>query len=103
VEEIARGRVWTGAQAHEMRLVDELGDFETALVAAKELAGLQPERDYTVVQVRPPRHELLPHPISLGGERGSVATGLGAVLDALQGLAHERTWALAPWMVRVWG
>ena len=100
VEEIARGRVWTGAQALEIGLVDKLGDFETALAVAKELAGLEPEREYTVVQVRPPRHELLPPPFPLaGGRAGDVA--LSALLDALQGLARERVWALAPWMVQV--
>jgi len=39
VEEVARGRVWTGAQALEIGLVDELGDFGTALARAKELGG----------------------------------------------------------------
>jgi len=102
VEEIARGRVWTGAQAREIGLVDELGDFETALAIAKELAGLEPEREYTVVQVRPPRHALLPPPFPLAG--GSVGdVGLVALLDALQSLARERVWALAPWTVRVRG
>jgi protease-4 len=103
VEEIARGRVWTGARACEIGLVDELGDFETALAAAKELAGLPPERDYTVVQVRPPRHELPPCPFPLAEERRAAAIGVGPLLDALQGLTRERAWALAPWMVRVWG
>jgi protease-4 len=103
VEDIARGRVWTGAQAREIGLVDELGDFETALAIAKELAGLRPEREYAVVQVRPPRHELLPRPFPLAGGSGSLTVGLGALLDALQDLARERVWALAPWTVRVWG
>ena len=108
VEEIARGRVWTGAQAREIGLVDELGDFETALGIAKELAGLEPEREYTVVQVRSPRHALLPLPFSLAGGEGRPQTvggdgGLAALLDALQSLARERVWALAPWTVRVRG
>jgi len=109
VEEIARGRVWTGAQAHEIGLVDELGGFETALATAKELAGLKPEREYTVVQVRPPHHELLPPPFPdpyprsffLAGVRESPVVGLGILLDALQSLARERMWALAPWAIRV--
>jgi len=101
VEKIARGRVWTGAQACEIGLVDELGDFETALAIAKELAGLEPEREYTVVQIRPPRHELLPQPLSLARGKESLAASLGASLDALHSLARERVWALAPWMVRV--
>jgi len=102
VEEIARGRVWTGAQAREIGLVDELGDFETALALAKELAGLKPEREYTVVQVSPPRHELLPSPFPLVGGRAGDG-GLMALFDALRDLARERVWALAPWMVQVRG
>ncbi len=102
VEEIARGRVWTGAQALEIGLVDGLGDFDTALAIAKELAGLEPEREYTVVQVRPPRHEILPPPFPLQGGRAGDG-GLWALLDALQSLARERVWALAPWLVRVCG
>ena len=106
VEEIARGRVWTGAQAREIGLVDELGDLEAALALAKELAGLKPDREYTVVQVRSPRHELLPPPFSL--REGSVLDGgvgasLRLSLGALQGLARERVWALAPWTLQVQG
>ena len=40
VLEIAKGRVWTGEQAKEIGLVDELGGFMTALAAAKRLGGL---------------------------------------------------------------
>jgi len=97
VEKIARGRVWTGAQAREIGLVDELGDFETALTAAKELVGLEPEQKYTVVQVRPPRRELLPHPFP------TAETTWAILRDALQELSGERIWALAPWVVRVRG
>ncbi|MEE8392549.1 MAG: signal peptide peptidase SppA [Anaerolineae bacterium] len=100
VEQVARGRVWTGAQAREIGLVDELGDFETALKTAKKLAGLEPEREYTIVQVHPPRHALLPPPFP--STEGKI-TSLNAVLDSLQGLARERVWALAPWTVQVRG
>jgi len=96
VEEIARGRVWTGAQAREIGLVDELGDFETALAAAKELAELDPEKEYPVMQITPPRRELLPTPFP-------TAAAITTLLDALAGLARERVWALTPWLVRVRG
>jgi protease-4 len=102
VEEVARGRVWTGTQAHEIGLVDELGGFETALAIAKESAGLRPEQEYTVAPVRPPRHALLPLPFPPVRERAGDG-GLGPLLDTLQVLARERVWALAPWMVRVRG
>ena len=36
----AEGRVWTGAQAHERGLVDELGGFVRALELTKEAAGI---------------------------------------------------------------
>ena len=40
VGEVARGRVWTGADASERGLVDELGGLRTAVRRAKVLAGL---------------------------------------------------------------
>jgi len=40
VEMVARGRVWTGADAAEHGLVDVLGGFATALGEAKRLGGL---------------------------------------------------------------
>ena len=43
VLEIARGRVWTGAQALDLGLVDEIGGFRVAVAAAKQLAGIAPE------------------------------------------------------------
>ncbi|MFO7769518.1 MAG: signal peptide peptidase SppA [bacterium] len=42
VEGIARGRVWTGAQAVENGLVDRLGGLLDAAVIAAEQAGLEP-------------------------------------------------------------
>src|SRR5208337_4942714 len=49
VDEIGRGRVWTGVQAHEVGLVDELGGLHTAVMKAKEKAGLRPEADVMLV------------------------------------------------------
>jgi protease-4 len=40
VAEIAKGRVWTGAQARELGLVDEVGGFYQAVDRAKALAGV---------------------------------------------------------------
>jgi len=39
VHEVAQGRVWTGEQALERRLVDELGGLDDAVAKAAELAG----------------------------------------------------------------
>jgi len=48
VDRLARGRVWTGAQAHERRLVDALGGLDAALARAREKAGLGPDSPVTV-------------------------------------------------------
>ena len=42
VQDIAKGRVWSGADAHGNGLVDELGGFWTAADSAKRLAGIAP-------------------------------------------------------------
>ncbi len=41
VDSIAQGQVWTGNDAFENGLVDQLGDFDDAIAAAAELAGLE--------------------------------------------------------------
>ncbi len=43
VQQVARGRVWTGADAKTYGLVDELGGFWTAVDEAKRLIGVAPE------------------------------------------------------------
>jgi protease-4 len=43
VREIAKGRVWTGVQAKELGLVDEVGGFYDAVAKAQSLAGLTGE------------------------------------------------------------
>ncbi len=40
VHQIGRGRVWTGAQAKENGLIDELGGLDKAIQIAKEQAGI---------------------------------------------------------------
>ncbi len=42
-DESARGRVWTGAQARERGLVDQLGGLDDAVAAAARIAGLGAE------------------------------------------------------------
>ena len=49
VLDIAEGRVWSGADALEIGLVDALGGYRTAFALAREAAGLDPEAP---IQVR---------------------------------------------------
>ena len=48
VDEIAQGRVWTGAEALGIGLVDEIGTLGDAVAYAASLAGLVSESDYQV-------------------------------------------------------
>ncbi|MEZ0362470.1 signal peptide peptidase SppA [Mycobacterium sp. pUA109] len=45
VDKVARGRVWTGADALQHHLVDELGGLRAAIRRAKVLAGLDPDAE----------------------------------------------------------
>jgi len=49
IHEVAQGRVWTGRQAKEVGLVDELGGLDVALRIAKERAGLKADQDVDLV------------------------------------------------------
>lgn len=40
IHEVAQGRVWTGAQAHERGLVDQVGSYQDALANARQRAKL---------------------------------------------------------------
>jgi len=57
LDEVAQGRVWTGAEALERGLVDQLGGYATALGVLRERAGLSPDTEL--------RLEVLPKPKGL--------------------------------------
>jgi protease-4 len=42
VDSVGQGRIWAGAQAIEIGLVDELGDLDAAIALAAERANLEP-------------------------------------------------------------
>ncbi|MDR0633402.1 MAG: signal peptide peptidase SppA [Azoarcus sp.] len=68
VDRIARGRVWSGAEAARIGLVDHLGGIGAAIEAAAGRAGL---KDYTVVWPTPqipPMRQLLQQFLAAGDE-----------------------------------
>jgi protease IV len=54
VNSLGQGRVWTGAQAKENGLIDEIGGLEKAIEIAKNLAKLPAEEDVTRVNMPQP-------------------------------------------------
>jgi protease-4 len=49
VDAVGRGRVFTGSQAAENGLVDEIGGFDRAVELARELAGIDPDATVQLV------------------------------------------------------
>lgn len=87
VDEVARGRVWTGADALERGLVDELGGFATAVGAVREELGLG-EDDPIHLASYPPERTLV-QLIMEDGWRvglGRTLTGGGADGELLRAL-----------------
>jgi protease-4 len=58
INAVGQGRVWTGLQAKERGLVDELGGLDDAIRIAKERARLDPKKDVELV-VYPTRRSVL--------------------------------------------
>ncbi len=58
VDSIAQGRVWTGAQALDLKLVDEIGTLEDAVAFAAQAAGDVDLDNWDVVSVPTPMSDL---------------------------------------------
>jgi protease-4 len=56
VKAIADGKVWTGEQAKQMKLIDDLGDFETAIKETAKSVGISGEP--TLVRAEKEKHTL---------------------------------------------
>lgn len=67
VEEIARGRVWSGTDALRLGLVDQIGGLDQAVAAAVRLAGLEAE-GYRVEEFRQEREYGFRHLLDLFGQ-----------------------------------
>ncbi|OCH17585.1 signal peptide peptidase SppA [Aliivibrio logei] len=59
VDNVAQGRVWTGKDALEHGLIDQLGDFDDAVQAAAELANMDAYNLYWVKEPLTPMEQFL--------------------------------------------
>lgn len=90
VHKIARGRVWTGEDAHKLGLVDKLGGILTAIDLAKEATGIG--KDEPVKLKIFPREKTLSEvlvAVLLGedeesSEPGTALGAIGSVADSLR-------------------
>ncbi|HOY80225.1 MAG TPA: signal peptide peptidase SppA, partial [Hyphomonadaceae bacterium] len=72
VQEIARGRIWSGEDAQENGLVNKTGDIVTALEEARTLAGFKPEDK---IDIRLNIHRTTPFELLTGSMMGAQAAG----------------------------
>jgi protease-4 len=79
VQEIAKGRVWTGADAKPRGLVDQLGGFWTAVGEVKQVAGIAPDQNIVF--------ERFPKVKSFSEAVEDAFGGTTASMRAIQGLA----------------
>ena len=99
VDKIGKGRVWTGSQAKELGLVDEIGGLPEALELAKKLAGI-PEEEEVKLSVWPKKVTLLSFllgrketPLKL-----NTLPGLNKALHTLKVLEREKILAVMPFL-----
>ncbi len=99
VREIAKGRVWTGAQAKEIGLVDELGGLMRAIDLAKEAAEIAPDTKISLKRFPRPLTTAQQIEQLLGGSvtAGQNLSALSAIISApeTQALLKARNAAIA--------
>ncbi len=82
VREIARGRVWTGAQGKALGLVDELGGVTEAIARARLLAHIPAGESVRFKRYPEPGSpwEALSRAFGVSGEAAQVLVGIGGVM-----------------------
>jgi protease-4 len=92
VLEIAKGRIWSGQDAKNLGLVDELGGYDTALQLAKKAARV-PEADDVKIVVFPRPRTFLQSVLDRRGpdnsDKEAVSQTLAKVLQIVQPLARQ--------------
>lgn len=84
MDKIARGRIWTGADALQNGLVDELGGLENALLALKNAAGIEKDEPVTLLMYPKPKtfQEKLSEALNMPQMRKAQVTGEKLGIDS---------------------
>jgi protease-4 len=112
IDAVAQGRVWTGRQAREIGLVDELGGLPRAIAIAQQRAGIAKDTRVQLITYppKPSVFEALSTALgggTQGGMRASLAEALlsqqdratlAAVRRPFQMLGRGESLALLPWV-----
>jgi protease-4 len=81
IDQIAQGRVWTGQQARQVGLVDQLGGLQLAVSIAKQRARIPADEEVELVMFPPRRslYELLTERFEQPSERSSAEAILSLI------------------------
>ncbi len=97
VDKIGKGRVWTGAQAKKIGLIDETGGLLTAIKLAKQQADI-PEKESIQLVVWPKKVSFLQTLLGKGQTllSGKTNSKIEKTIRVFKLLEQNRMWALMP-------
>lgn len=93
LEEIAGGRVWTGSEALELGLADEVGGFAEAFARARDLGGVKRDGPEALVKIHPPKKGR-PAP---GDPAEAAWLAVEDVREEAKRLLQVRAWLVSPY------
>ena len=99
VDKIGKGRVWTGAQAKDIGLVDELGGLDRAIAVARDLAHISANQSVHIVNLPEEKNFL-----QLLLERQAGGSGQAATLQAIlrgAGITNEPVQVRVPFDLKI--
>ena len=110
VHAVAKGRVWSGEDALERNLVDEIGGFTDAIEKAAELAGIEEDQKVRLIYYpeRKSGFEALDDIFGVSADVANAARIIGAVagdervaaaISQLSAAQGERAQAVSPILI----
>jgi protease IV len=92
VLEIAKGRIWSGQDAKNLGLVDELGGYDTALKLVKNAIGVADSEDVNILVYPRPKtwlETLVQRNPADNSDKEGTALALARILEDVQPVARE--------------
>jgi len=101
VDAVGKGRIWTGRQAKDRKLVDELGGLTMAVGLAKKEAGIDADEEVRF-DVWPKKRSFWQAVFSRSGIGLDIksAAGREKILDTVRMMNRTKIWAVMPFWVK---
>jgi protease-4 len=100
VDAVGKGRIWTGRQAKDRKLVDELGGLTMALGLAKKEAGINADEEVRL-DVWPKKRSFWQAVFSRSGIGLDIKSAVGReqILDTARMMNRTKIWAIMPFWI----